>query len=62
MAKPTESEVVNAWRERIVKPLSEDEEHDWFSLWVGFVIGFGREDLATNDHYMRLGFPVEMES
>ena len=36
-----------------------DELH-WESLWHGFAIGKGREDLATYTHYMRLGFPQAM--
>lgn len=60
---PAESKVVNAWRTRVVKWVDDEEaEHDWFSLWVGFVLGLGHEELATDEDYMRLGFPVESES
>ena len=64
----SEAELVEAWRERIVLHASAlDGEHDkgghdWFSLWVGFVIGMGYEDLANYEHYRRLGFPVESEA
>jgi hypothetical protein len=62
-----EKDVVDAWIDRVVRHAeSLDDQHDkgghdWFSLWVGFVIGLGHEDLASYEHYSRLGLPVEIE-
>lgn len=42
-----------------VETIDPFEERDWYSLWMGFVIGLGRPDLANYDHYMELGFPIE---
>ena len=63
--QPKDSEVfvVECWRATIVKSkkINQHEDHDWFSLWCGFVTGLGYFSLATYRHYKRLGFPVEME-
>ena len=58
----TEESVVRLWKERIcLNPdVDPSQEHDWFSLWCGFVIGLNRADLATDHHYMMLGFPEEL--
>ena len=66
----TNDEVVRRWQELICKPARKAEENQpddgpewdtyvWEGVWVGFVIGLGRPDLANYTAYMDLGFPWE---
>lgn len=69
----TNDEVVRRWREQICKPAQATEttmneidgeapdweRYNWEGIWVGFVIGLGRPDLANYRSYMDLGFPWE---
>jgi hypothetical protein len=60
----TDDEVVTRWREQVVRVatwVDPNQEYVWEGVWVGFVIGLGRPDLADSESYMRLGFPVENE-
>ena len=59
----TDKKVADAWTKQVVEADHVDrrDELHWESLWHGFVIGQGREDLATYTHYMRLGFPVALQ-
>ena len=65
MLAPTNAEVVESWREMIVSRTEEIDPEDedcgmhWHSIWVGFVVGIGRPDLATWKDYDRLGYPEE---
>lgn len=65
---PNIAQAVALWRERIVHHATRLDRghnkggHDWFSLWVGFVIGLGRPDLATYSKYLRYGYPEESEA
>lgn len=66
----TDDEVIRRWKELICKPAQDAEEREmedgpdwdnyiWEGVWMGFVIGLGRPDLATYNAYINLGFPWE---
>ena len=58
----TDQQVSDAWKAEIVDAeIDPSKEYIWEGVWVGFVIGRGRHDLANYDAYMRLGFSREME-
>lgn len=64
----TNAEIINSWRELVVSRGAELDDqaipkpdHNWHSLWTGFVLALGRADLTSYNAYIELGFPVEME-
>lgn len=58
----SDQEIIECWRQDIVMSnVDPNQEHDWYSLWVGFVIALQRRDLADYEHYKRLGFQVELD-
>jgi hypothetical protein len=61
---PSDKDVVAAWKTRICDRAAEvdpNEEFTWEGIWVGFVIGIGRPDLATYEAYMDHGFPPQVQ-
>lgn len=61
MLPPVEN-LVAKWRDEVcrnqiwLEDFHPQDHHDWYSLWVGFVIGIGRADLVAHDIYMEYGF------
>lgn len=61
--RPTQRQIIGRWRREIVqqaKKIDPGQEHDWHSIWVGFVIGAGRPEFADYQTYMAIGFPEEI--
>jgi len=58
----TDTEVSDLWKKDVCDHADEidpDCDQSWPSIWIGFVIGIGRRDLADYTNYMELGFPSE---
>jgi hypothetical protein len=64
VTKLSNDDVQRLWRDRIckrAKKIDPNDEQDWYSMWIGFVVALGREDLMRHTKYMDIGFPVECE-